>query len=172
MNMAALIIIFVLVLVAIAIWVVYNVSAAYQQTITISVPFDNTYRYVPNLSINRRYKLDTIKVTVSGSIKRDSSNSGTILPASNLKNLVTEHITQIYKDSLILQEAHTFMVEETVLKRQPLVKNPTVENLSILFFNKLSSLTPNIGCQLLDVTIVSDGIESSHSRFKPSNYSL
>jgi hypothetical protein len=39
-----------------------------------------------------------------------------------------------------------------------------------MFFNKLVPIMPKIGAQLVSVTISSDDIKASHSRYKVSNY--
>jgi len=151
---------------------VYAVSASYQQTLVITIPFEDTYRYVPNLNKDHKYKIDSIKITVTGSIKKDSLNGSTITPASRLKELVRENIINPYKNCLLIQEANTFIVEENILKRCPLTKNPTVENLSILFFNKLAPIMPKIGAQLVSIKLLSEGVKGGRSRYKHNNYAF
>ena len=149
----------------IVIWIAYLVSAAYQQTLTITVPFYETYRYTPNLNKDYKFKLDTIKLTVTGSIKNNSISGSTISPGSKLKEVIRATVIDPYANCLIIHEANTFIVEETVLKRCPITKNPSLENLSILFFNKLAPLMPLIGCQLVSIKLTSDGINVTHSRY-------
>lgn len=162
--------ILVIIILAILIWVAYSVSAAYQQTITLTVPFDETYRYVPNLNKDLKYKIDSVKVTITGSLKKDSLSGSTITPGSRIKDVLLENIIIPYKNCLLVQEANTFIVDEKILKRCPIVKSPTVENLSIMFFNKLVPIMPKIGAQLVSVSVSSNGIKASHSRYKISNY--
>jgi len=170
MYLALLCGILVLVILVILIWVAYCVSAAYQQTITITVPFDETYRYVPNLNKDWKYKIDYVKVTVTGSIKKDSLSGATITPGGRIKEVLRDNITEPYKNCLLVQEANTFIVEENILKRCPIVKSPTVENLSVMFFNKLVPIMPKIGAQLVSVTISSGDVKATQSRYKVSNY--
>ena len=160
----------ILVILIILIWVAYSFSAAYQQTITITLPFDETYRYVPHLNKYLKYKIDSLKVTVTGSIKKDSLSYGTITPSSHIKDIIHKNIIDPYKNCLLVQEANTFLVDEKILKRCPIIKSPTVENLSIIFFNKLLPIMPNIGTQLVSVTISSGDIKATQSRYKVSNY--
>jgi Na+-transporting methylmalonyl-CoA/oxaloacetate decarboxylase gamma subunit len=119
MYLALLCGILVLAILIILIWVAYSVSAAYQQTITITVPFDETYRYVPNLNKDLKYKVNSIKVTVTGSIKKDSLSAATITPGSRIKEIIHSNIIEPYKNCLLIQEANTFIVEEKILKRCP-----------------------------------------------------
>lgn len=170
MYLALLCGILVLAILIILIWLAYSVSAAYQQTLTFSLPFNETYRYIPHLNKDTKYKIDTIKVTITGSLKRDSLSAATITPSSRIKNLLLENIIEPYKNCLLIQEANTFIVEEKILKRCPVIKSPTLENLSILFFNKLAPIMPNIGAQLISVSVYSNGIKANHSRYKISNY--
>lgn len=186
MSIIILFALLIIVVIIIVIWVAYSVSAAYQQTLSITVPFDETYRYIPNLNKDHKFKLDSIKVTITGTIKKDSILSSTIVPASHVKQLIHENIISPYKDCLLIHESNTFIIEETILKRNPIssndtdldslikrcpiIKQPTLENLSILFFNKLAPIMPKKGCQLVSITLLSEGIKVSHSRYKISNY--
>lgn len=161
-----------IVIIVIVVWIAYSVSAAYQQTLTLTIPFDETYRYVPNINKDHKFKLDSIKVTITGTIKKDSLLDSTIVPSDRIKNVIQENIISPYKDCLLIYEANTFIVEENVLKRCPILKNPTLENLSIIFFNKLAPIMPKIGCQLVSVRLMSEGTKVTHSRYKISNYKV
>ena len=163
---------FVILIIIVIIWAAYSVSAAYQQTLTTSLAFEGTYRHVPNLNKERKYKMDSIEITVAGTLKKDVAAAGTISPGSRIKDIVRENIIDPYRNCLLIQEAQTFVVKEEELKRCPLVKNPTVENLAVLFFNKLATIMPKIGTQLVSVTIVSEDMKCTHSRYKASNYSV
>ena len=154
------------------IWIAYSISAAYQQTITITIPFEETYRYIPNLNKNHKFKLDTIKVTVTGAIKKETVLGSTIVPGSHIKDFINENIIHPYKGCLLIHEANTFIVEENILRRCPIIKNPTLENLSIMFFNKLASIMPKIRCQLVSVKLMSEGLKVTHSRYKMSDYKV
>ena len=172
MNILVLIgiIIFVLLLVIIVVWIAYSVSAAYQQTFTIKLPFEETYRYVPSLDARNKFKLESIKISVVGSIRKKVS--AVITPGDKIAEIVREQVIEPYKHSLLMQETHTFTVQEDVLKRCPLAKHATIENLSIVFFNKLAPLMPNIGCQLVSVELKSEGLKVTHARYKMNTYSV
>lgn len=172
MYLVILFALLLIVVIVIVVWIAYSVSAAYQQTLTLTIPFDETYRYVPNLNKDHKFKLDSIKVTITGTIKKDSLLGSTIVPSDRIKDVIQENIISPYKDCLLIYEANTFIVEENVLKRCPIVKNPTLENLSIIFFNKLAPIMPKIGCQLVSVRLMSEGTKVSHSRYKISNYKV
>jgi 6-pyruvoyl-tetrahydropterin synthase len=159
-------------IIAILIWVAISVSAAYQQTLVIEVPFDQTYRYVPHFNAHKRYQVDKIKVTVTGRLKLAKDATATITPGIKIKDVVKEHITEPYKNCLLIEEMHTFLVEETVLKRCPMTKSPTVENLSVVFFNKLATVMPEVGAQLVSVKLVSGDTTVTHSRYTMSNFSV
>lgn len=164
--------ILVIAIIVILVWVAVSVSAAYQQTLIIEVPFDETYRYVPHFNAQRRYQVDRIKVTVTGRLKLASDVNATITPGVKIRDVVKEHIIDPYKNCLLIEGVHTFLVEETVLKRCPMVKSPTVENLSVLFFNKLATVMPEVGAQLVSVKLVSGDTKITHSRYKMSNFSV
>lgn len=170
--MKILLIVLVIIVVALIITFIYHRSAAFQQSLTITIPFEETYRYVPNLNRDHKYKIDSIKITVTGAIKRNSSSGATITPGDKIKDLIDEAIIQPYKNCLIVQEANMFLTDENVLKRCPIVKSPTVENLSIMFFSKLAPLMPKIGAQLISVQLASEGIKATNSRYKISNYTM
>lgn len=160
-----LLIIIILGVIILVIWLAYSVTAAYQQTLTITIPFQETYRYVPKLS-SKKWKLDSIKIKVTGSMKRDKELKSTLVHGNLLEDLVNENIITPYKDCLLMQESNIFTVDEKILRRCPLTKNPTIENLSIIFFNKLAKLTDKIGCQLVSVKLASEGLKIMHSRYK------
>lgn len=160
----------ILVILVILIWVAYSFSAAYQQTVTVKIPFDETYRYVPNIHKDSKYKIDYIKIVVTGSTKKDPLANGTITSGTHISEALYNNIINPYKNCLIVQEANTFNVDEQILKRCPITKNPTVENLSVMFFNKLVPIMPKIGAQLVSVTISSAHIKATQSRYKVSNY--
>ncbi len=171
MHLAIYLIIALLIIIAIIviIWIAYSVSATHQQILTITLPFKDTYRYIPNLNNDDKFKLDAIKITVTGSIKKDSS---TIIPKTKIKDIITETIISQYNNCLLMPESHIFIVEENVLKRCPITKNPTLENLTIIFFNKLAPLMPKVGCQLVSIKLVSEELKSTYSRYTLNNYKL
>lgn len=167
-----LLILLLIIIVAIIMTFIYYRSAAFQQSLTITIPFEETYRYVPNLNQHQNYKIDTIKVVVTGAIKKNSASGATITPGDKIKHIIDEAVIQPYKNCLIVQEANTFLATEGSLKRCPITKNPTVENLSIMFFSKLAPLMPKIGAQLISVRLASAGVTASNSRYKMSNYTM
>lgn len=166
---AILAVVVVIIIIIAIIWLAYAVTAAYQQTLTITVPFQNTYRYVPTLNADHKYELNSIKITVTGSIKRNTSS---ISRSGLIKKLVEDNITQPHTNCVLVHEAQTFAIQEDVLKRSPIIKDPTLENLSVIFFNKLAPLMPNIGCQLVSVKLTSEGNAITHSRYKISDYKM
>lgn len=164
MHAAVVIVIVVIILTAFVIWAIYNVSAAHQQTITVNSKFINTYRHVPTVNNKKHFRLSSIKVTISGSVTQD----GILIMGKELKDLINKNIIEQYKDTLLLHESSVFMID-TDLKRFGMTKIPTVENLSVYFFNKLRSLT---NFHVLEVSVISNGIESSYTRYKPNTYFL
>lgn len=170
-NIIVLILLAVAVI-AMVIWIAYSVSVTYQQTLTFTVPFENTFRYNPRLNGDRNHKLDFIRVTVTGTIKRDQALGSTIVPGDTITNTIHENIISPYKDCLLMHESNTFIVEENVLKRCPIVKDPSIENLSIIFFNKLAPIMPKLGCQLVSVKLSSEGLKVTHARHKLNHYKM
>ena len=167
---------FVFVIIAIiVICVAYYVSAAYQQTLSVSVNFEDTYRYVSNLSDGNgknKFKIERVEISVTGSVKKDAGRNSTIIPANHVRKAVMETLISHYANCLLVQETDIFVTKENSLKKYPLVITPTLENLSVLFFNKLSDVMPELGCQLASVTLESEGVKVSHSRYKISDYNV
>lgn len=170
-----------LILVIIIILVAYMVSSAHQQNLSVSMPFEETYRYVSFLNKNKKYKLDDIKIIVTGKIKGQSgqeqgkpSSKGIISLGDQLSDLIREQIIIPYSNCVLVQEADIFNIGANIddLKRSPIVKQPTIENLSTYFFYKLSPLMPKIGCQLISVKISSESLKATHHRYKMNNYSI
>ena len=162
----------VIAVIAIVVWVAYSVSSAYQQTLTITIPFEETYRYIPSLNKDHKFKLDSIKITITGAIKKGSTLGSTIVPGAQIRDIIQENIISPYKGCILIHEANTFIVEENILKRCPIIKHPTLENLSVIFFNKLGPIMPKLGCQLISVKLISEGLKVAHSRYKMSNYKM
>src|SRR5438128_1858251 len=139
-------------------WIAYTIAVTFQQTLTLTIPFEDTYRYVPNLNRDEKYKLDFIKVKITGALKKDSANNSTITPSAKVKNVIYDNIIAPFKNCLLVQEANTFVLHQELLildqnrtcvpnslevcelKRYPIAKSPTAENLSIIFFNKLAPI--------------------------------
>lgn len=164
--------ILVVIIIIILVWLAYSLSAAYQQTVTVEVAFHDTYRHVANFNTERKYRVDRIKVDVTGKLKKDFASADTVSPGAKLRQLLIKEVVDPYRQSLLMHETQTFLVEEDTLKRCPLSVNPTAENLSVMFFNKLSPLMPEIGAQLVSVKIISEDIKVTHSRYKISDYSV
>jgi energy-coupling factor transporter transmembrane protein EcfT len=167
-----LLILLAVAVIAMVIWIAYSVSVTYQQTLTFTVPFENTFRYNPHLNRGHNHKLDFIRVTVAGTIKRDPTLGSTIVPGDIITNTIRENIITPYKDCLLMHESNTFIVEENILKRCPIVKDPSIENLSIIFFNKLAPIMPKLGCQLVSVKLISEGLKVTHARHKLNHYKM
>jgi hypothetical protein len=174
-------IIFGIILIAILIliiWAAYYFTAAYQQTLIIESELDQTYRYVSTLHQHRRYRLDSIRIEVTGKLKTDSA---TIAPSDQIQALIQEHIIDPYRYCLLIHEPSLFDVDVELLaspdtsqplRRCPLVKAPTLENLSIILFQKLVHLVPRVGAELVSVELRSGPIKVSHSRYKISNFTM
>lgn len=168
-------IILIIIIILLIIWLVYISSVAYRETLTVEVPFENTYRYVPYLSKNKLHKLETIKIKVAGALKKNINNSGCITLADDIKSIIKFNIISAYEQSILVQEQNLFIVPEqlkTNLKTTTTIVSPTVENLSVLIFNKIEPLMKNIGSKLIKVTIIGKDIRSAHSRYKPKNYNF
>lgn len=170
---AVILLVFVVIIIlALVLWIAYSVTVAYKQTLTVECNFNNTYRHVPNLHTNKKSQLNTIKVTVTGRIKKNGSDGPIIALGSEIKKIIQEQIVNTYTGCLIVREINTFTVQESTLKRFPITNEPTLENLSILFFHKLSSFMPKLGCQLVSVNLSSDDLEVSHTRYKINSFHM
>lgn len=140
----------------------YNVAPKYQQTITMTVPFNNSYRHLDKI-----YKMDTIEVTVTGSIKKKTKISST----NKIKEVIQDHVIN-YFEGTIVQESKILELKDRTGKIIPVSKAPTLENLSVQVFKKLAPLMPKIGCQLISVQLVSENVKITHSRYKAINYRI
>lgn len=168
-------IILIIVIILLIIWLVYISSVAYRETLTVEVPFQSTYRYVPYLSKNKLHKLETIKIKVAGALKKNINNLGCITLAENVKSIINFNIISIYEESILVQEQNLFIVPDELknnLKTRTVAVSPTVENMSVLLFNKIEHLMKDIGCKLIKVTIIGNDIRAAHSRYKPKNYNF
>lgn len=183
MYLVILCALFAVLLLVIVIWLAYAISAAYQQTVTVELPFDETYRYSPMININKKYKLDKIKITVSGTMKKGfmgNKNSFSLVLASKVRNIINDNIIIPYSKSLILHENDMFLVSEKllasgdslILKRAPLAKSPNVETLSVIFFNRLQPIFNKLGVRLSSVKLISGSLKAVHSRHKISDFTL
>jgi hypothetical protein len=163
------VILMVMVLIMVA-WIAYCLVPCYQQTITAKSHFQNTYRYIPKFNTEKSYKLDSIKVTITGTLKKEQKHGLTILPASVVERLTEETIISSYRNCLLAHEADSFKINEYLLngdiKRCPLNKIPTLENISVIFFDKLSPVLLKNGCQLVNITLYSDNCKFNYYRNK------
>src|SRR5258706_13762543 len=91
----------IIVVLLIIVYIAYNISVTYQQCVTTTIQFNNTHRY-----INKKYKLDSIDITVTGSIKGKSM----IVPSDHIKDLVKDAIIKQYEEGIIVHEANTFTI--------------------------------------------------------------
>ena len=177
MVLVIVLITIVLIILIISVWVAYSITAAYQETLSVTVNFNNTYRYINMGTLTSRYKLDSVKITVTGSIKK---NTGLITTGQELKNAINDILVEQYTNTLLVHESDTFNVESSflekdddgTLKRSPLSKTPTLENLTILFFNKLSESIYKLDAQLVSLKLYSEDIEVTRSKYKISNYTI
>src|SRR5579862_6556841 len=94
-----LITILIILIIAIIIWFVYYRTCGHQQTLTLSIPFTNTYRYIPDINKEKRYKLDCLEITITGNIKKDMS---LITPQNKIKEIVKNALIDEYDNSLLL----------------------------------------------------------------------
>lgn len=165
-----ILIVLILVVVALIIWISYCLVPTYQQTIAVKLNFENTYRYIPHFNEKILYKLDNIKVVVTGCQKKHRQLSSSIISSLALETIIKNNVTNFYKNSVLIHEADSFNVSDKLisdgLRRLPQYNIPTTENLSILIFNNLSSELLNNGCQLIEVTLNSGGTKVSHYRKK------
>lgn len=166
-----MIILLIICVVLLILWIAYSLSAAYQQTLTISIPFDETYRYTPALNRDHKFRLDSIKITITGTIKKDATGA-VISPGARVREVIQQHIIDPYRNCVLAHETDIFTLSQDDLTHIPMRKNPTLENLSVLFFSKLAPLMPSIGCQLVSVKVTSENLSVTHSRYKISDYSL
>ena len=159
MNWLLPLILIILVLVVIII-IAYAVTATYQQTITLTIPFPNTYRYVDKV-----YKINTIEITVTGSIKKKTKMTST----NSVKKIIEEVILKPY-EGLIIQESSLLSMKEQGHQLIPVPKIPTLENLTVLFFKKLAPKMPKIGCQLASIQLESEDLKVTHSRYRAGSF--
>lgn len=174
MHVRILIGMIILIFIIAGITFIYHRTAANQQTISLTIPFDTTYRYVPMLEPEKKFKVDTIKVTIT-------TPGSSVTPAASIRRMVEDAIIQPYRNCLILQDTHMFTVPEAIthlpsdsdpiiLKRCPMAINPTVENLSIILFRQLAPVMSKIGGHLISIKLQSGEITARNSRYKISDY--
>ncbi len=180
-----IILIVLIVLIALIVWAAYSFTAAYQQTLSIELPFENSYRYInnptdnnqiqlynidnPNVTTNSPKEILSLKIVVTGSIK---SENDMICPSNTIKKFIYDNVIVPYKNNIIVHESQLINNRKYNLKRLPIVKQPTLENISILFFHKLAPIISRMGCQLVSVTIKETDRRITHARYKISNYSV
>lgn len=158
--------------------IAYSFSSTYQQTITITLPFNNTYKYIPNLlsqGNNSKQQLDKITVVVTGSIKKNKNNinNSVISPSNSIKELLQKNIVDKYENSMLIHETSLFnSPRDDNLRLISIDKQPSLENLLILFFNNINKTTSLIGCKLISVKLTSGETKITHSIYKITNYKL
>lgn len=160
-----LIAILVILIIGIIVWIVYCRAAGHQKTLTLSVPFTETYRFIPEINEKKKYKLDSVEISITGTL---------ISHDNKIKDIIKETIVTCYNNTLLLPEKYTMIVDSKLLgslNRQPLAKSPTLENLTVMFFNRLEPLLP-AGSQLISLKLRSEGIKLNYSRYKLNNYKL
>lgn len=165
-----LIIIAMLIALVLLFAIAYTYTAAYQQTLSAKVPFDNTYLYGQNLE---NIKIDYVKIVVTGNIKH--SPTLTIIDGNLLKELIQKHIIYPNKNSIFIYENDMYREGEyndKKLKYHAWNTIPSLETFSVSLFKTFNQSIRDTGCQLVSVNIVSNGIKVSHHRYKVSNYKL
>lgn len=150
----------VLLLLLVLILVAYNISATYQQTITMTLPLVDTYRH-----LDKTYKIDSVEVTVAGTIK----NKKKIASTEEIKSVIQQVILDKYQGVIVHKDK---VLEVQDKKLVPISKPATLENLSVMMFNSLAPLMPKLGCQLTAVQLESEDIKIARSRYKISTYRL
>jgi len=157
--------IIILIILIITIWIAYSVSAAYQQTLSLNLKFNDTFRYY-NTTF---FKLDSIRVKITGKI----NDKGLITNSTLFNNLLLNEIINHHSNTLITHEYNIFTSPNSIYKKIiGLPIEPSVENLSIYYFNLLEPLIKNIGCQLLSVSVSSNNLTAKDSRYKINNYTI
>ncbi len=180
-----MIVLIVLIALILIVWAAYSFTAAYQQTLTIEIPFENTYRYINHpidnsanqhcnhdkldITTNNEEEIISMKIIVTGSMK---SENDMICPSNTIKQFIYDNVIIPHRNSIIAHESQLINNRKYDLKRVPIVKSPTLENLSILFFHKLAPIMSRMGCQLVSVTIKERDRKVTHARYKISNYSV
>ncbi len=165
-----ILVVLLIIIVLLIVWIAYCLIPSYQQTITVKSAFENTNRYIPHFNDSQLYELDNIKVVVTGSVKKNNKIISSIIPSLTIEKIINEYIIDEYRNCLLLHESDSFNINDSLLvegiKRYPIDKYHTNENLSIIFFNKLSPIFLNNGCQLVQLTLVANGAKVSHYRHK------
>lgn len=141
-----------IIVVIILIWV--N-SSACQQLIILELPINEMNRY----AINKIRKIEKIELVVTTSPKK---------PVLKLKELMTNFLKQ-YENSVIIKNSDIFAIK-TDLERKVIEKDPTLENINVILFNKLKKLTSKINCHLVSIKLSGEGLSASYTRNKFSNY--
>lgn len=167
-----LVIILAIALMAIIIWIAYSYSAAYQNTITMTLPMMDTSYYINGM----QYPITSISLTISGKMKNKKTPQ--IIDSHKLQSNINEKLIVQYKDSIIIHEADIFRLSENNTfegkKRHPIPKQPTLENLSIIFFKKMETFVNEMkqGALLVSVELISDNLRVTRSRYKINSYTL
>lgn len=149
-----LVLVIILIAIIVVILLAYALSTSYEQTITMSIPFVESYRYLDKL-----YKINTMEITITGKIK----NKKKIVSLEKLKQTIQDVIIEPYQ-GILIQENELLKLQNIDMKLIPVSKSPTLENLSINIFNKLYPSLKKLGCRLTSVQLVSEDLKIKHSR--------
>lgn len=174
MYLICIIILLVIILLIIVVWLAYALCAAYQQTLTLTYEFDETFRCFKTNGENKLYEVDKIKITCGGSQKKYDSktkNGTKLIPTSKINNIIQNKILDHYKKSIIIKDTDLFEIDNQSLelRRVAVTKTPSVENLSTIIFNQLQKEFSNNGLHLVAVKLYSNEIKSTHSRYRISD---
>ncbi len=113
------------------------------------------------------FKINNIKITVNGKLKKKDTE-GMIIKSSILKKMIEDNIILPYKDSLVIHNIHMFNIQHMGISSKicPITKAATVENLAIIFFNKLSPLISKAHCKLIKVSVSSGDLKGVYAKKK------
>jgi hypothetical protein len=165
-----LITILILAVIAIIFWVAYSYSAAYQNTLAITLPFQNTLCY----SNGTHRPITSFTITLAGNMMNRKSPQ--IINSLLLQEKIRSKILDDYRDTVIVHEADIFTVSvpNENMKRHPIAKVPTLENLTIMLFKRIEGIISDMrqGAQLVSVELFSDNVKVMRSRYKINSYTL
>lgn len=160
MNLIAWIVLGIIIIIIVIILAGYSIAATYQHSYTTKLNFNNTYKYFGKHCLS----LDYVKIKISGSVK---NNTDVIVSNKELDSIVYENLIKPYENSIIVHESQLFIDDiPNDIRRISVKKNPSLEYISFLFFQKLSKVLSELGVRLIYVKIGSGSKESKYSKNK------
>lgn len=159
-----------LILLLVAIWRAWKVTAAYSSLFTVQGTFRNTQRYLVTEQGHTLVLLDRVTLSVA---RRDTSSSEEAV-LSWLRELLDTQLVRPLTDSVLVQEATLFAlppdVSELRLRRQPYDKEVTLENLAVTYFKQLAPLLRREGLALSKLTLHAADVSFEYGDRKFSKY--